>query len=355
LIFDRLQQIPVGEVRTLLCTDPREVLSSLELSSTDGSCDFRVAFQQWDTLPDQEKVVNDVLHILAEISFALWPSWYGQENLFHVSAERAFEDRILNLIEIKNLRATQRELCLPWVKAAVNLCQESKLPLLSNFPRALQLGQLALTIQPNNLFLFLSVNDLTPQSYRLLGFARAAVWLARTTCTHVAVLLPVELAQCPELDSILYGAVKVSQLAPLEALEKEEMGGSKSKLSIWPIRGEPHPFSPGEQKLAERLARDLELGALFQFNQSVYTVRGSHYLVDLLWAEGEVVVEVDGYRHHGNSVGFRADRHRDYELLISGYLVLRLPHEDVISDVEIVVEKIRDVVRFRRSQDKSLR
>jgi very-short-patch-repair endonuclease len=72
--------------------------------------------------------------------------------------------------------------------------------------------------------------------------------------------------------------------------------------------------------------------------------------VDLLWLKGKVVVEIDGYRHHGNSFAFVEDRHRDYELLISGYIVLRLSHDEVVSDVEIAVEKIRDVVKFRHSQ-----
>jgi very-short-patch-repair endonuclease len=74
------------------------------------------------------------------------------------------------------------------------------------------------------------------------------------------------------------------------------------------------------------------------------------YLVDMLWPEGKVVIEVDGYRYHGNRFAFSEDRHRDYELLLSGYLVLRLPHDEVIADVAIALEKIRDVVRFRRKE-----
>ncbi len=353
MIVDHLNHIPAGAVRSFLCSDMREVLSDLESSTLHPSVDFKIVVRHWDILPDQQGMVDDVLRSLAEISLRLWPSWYNQDNVFHASSETALEDKILNLFQIKDLSATQPDLSLPWIKAAVSLCEAGKLPIVNQFSRVLQLSQLAIAIQPQNLVLILAVDDPNPQPYRQLGFARAAAWLATNTRTRVAVLLPADLAHPAELDSILYGAVSVPSLPQSDHRAPEVSTPLESKLTIWPIRGKPHPFSPGEQQLAKKLASDVELGGLFQFNQTVRTVHHQHYLVDLVWAEGQVVVEVDGYRHHGSRFSFRGDRHRDYELLISGYLVLRLPHEDVINDIEIAVEKIRDVVRFRRSQAKS--
>ena len=92
------------------------------------------------------------------------------------------------------------------------------------------------------------------------------------------------------------------------------------------------------------------LGGLFHFNVIVKSRFESKFLVDLLWPEGRVVIEVDGYEHHSNHIAFSQDRRRDYELVVSGYLVLRLPHVEVIEDVEIAVEKIRNLVLFRRSE-----
>ena len=43
------------------------------------------------------------------------------------------------------------------------------------------------------------------------------------------------------------------------------------------------------------------------------------------------------------------DRHRDYELVLSGYTVLRLANDEVLQDFGRAVEKIRDVVRLRRA------
>jgi very-short-patch-repair endonuclease len=61
-----------------------------------------------------------------------------------------------------------------------------------------------------------------------------------------------------------------------------------------------------------------------------------------------LVVEVDGYYWHSSPSAFSRDRQRDFELAVAGHLVLRLPHDEVIADVENAVEKIRTLVRFRR-------
>jgi len=60
------------------------------------------------------------------------------------------------------------------------------------------------------------------------------------------------------------------------------------------------------------------------FNQKVMSIRQNCFLVDLIWETGNLVIEVDGYQFHSNRTSFMSDRQRDYELLISGYRVLRL-------------------------------
>lgn len=72
-------------------------------------------------------------------------------------------------------------------------------------------------------------------------------------------------------------------------------------------------------------------------------------IVDLLWAEGRVVVEVDGDLHR-QLLQYGADRQRDFELLASGYLVLRLTDDEVVTDTARAVEKIRTIVETRRTQ-----
>ena len=79
-------------------------------------------------------------------------------------------------------------------------------------------------------------------------------------------------------------------------------------------------------------------------------MRGSRPKVDLVWADGQLVVEIDGYESHGNRAAFMYDRHRDYELALSGYTVLRLANDEIAQDIEKAIEKIRDLVKLRRAR-----
>ncbi len=134
-----------------------------------------------------------------------------------------------------------------------------------------------------------------------------------------------------------------SPVSQVKVCDKE-----KQSLLIWPISGRPHPNSLGEQLLSAAIQADDDLCNLFLPNQHVDSVDGHHFLADLLWREGHVIVEVDGYAWHSDQASFSRDRQRDYELLVSGYLTLRLPHHEVADDVDGAMHKIRRLVAFRR-------
>lgn len=339
---EALTTLQAGYVQTFLCGSTTDALSQLLSVDWEPTHNYRVVTQTWKQLPEQAQIIEDIVATLAKVAFELWPDWYQQGSF--VSSDAATADALLNRYSSLTLQETQAGLCLPWLKAALWARQQGKLPLLKAFPRGLQLAQLALAIDPSCLVLAIVVEDINPLEHRLLGLAKAVNWLADQSQARIALFIPENLSTASELDSVLYGANRFASIAaPVVTSQMVE-----ATHIVFPIRGKPHPFSPGEQKLAEWLAKDAELAALFQFNQSIKTVKLSQYLVDLLWAEGRVVVEIDGYRHHGNQFGFAQDRQRDYELLISGYVVLRLPHDQVMADVEVAIEKIRDVVRYRR-------
>ena len=60
--------------------------------------------------------------------------------------------------------------------------------------------------------------------------------------------------------------------------------------------------------------------------------------VDLLWHDGKIVVEFDGAEHERDP-NYGADRHRDYQLLVAGYLVLRLTNAEVELDLGRALDK----------------
>lgn len=337
-----------SQVQTFLCDDVGQALDQLTTAEAVVDVELCTVTHIWQTLPEPNSAIAEIVQTLADVAYQLWPYWY-QHKTFTAEDVVTAEQRLLNYFACQDVQAEQA-VCLPWLKAATSACQHHRAPRLPNFSNVLQLSQLAHAINPKGLVLAVAISDNTPQPDRLLGAARAIRWMVEQTPIRVALLVSEVLADATALDSVRYGAVRVPASTALLAVQTASSSAEETKHVVFPIYGRPHPFSPGEQALAVRLAGDTELSGLFWFNQTVKTVRHSQYLVDLLWAEGRVIIEVDGYRHHGNEFGFRRDRYRDYELLISSYVVLRLPHDEIVSDIEIAVEKIRDVVRFRRHQ-----
>jgi very-short-patch-repair endonuclease len=208
-----------------------------------------------------------------------------------------------------------------------------------------QARQLSLALDPDELIVALALERAEPADPLLASFARAAEWLASKTEARVVAIVPHCLEGSLSVDPIAYDAFRLVALEPSAPRE--------SPALVFPVVGRPHPASDAEQALARALASDVELGALFEFNQRLTTVRRSNPKVDLVWRSGQVVVELDGWETHGNRWSFASDRHRDYELALSGYVVLRLTNDEVLLDPALALDKIRDVVRLRQSQHAS--
>ncbi len=69
------------------------------------------------------------------------------------------------------------------------------------------------------------------------------------------------------------------------------------------------------------------------------------YVVDFLWREARLVVEVDGRATHGTRRAFQADRDRDGRLAVAGYRVLRFTWWDVTRRPAVVADRVRRMLR----------
>ena len=343
---DVLHHLAPGRVRLLVAADVPAAMAAVREGVAEAGGPLRVVSDYRERLPELNAVIDAEVANLAEIALALWPSWYGDAvRLDGDEPPELLWDRLM--AEGPDLSdRLRRDVSPSWFRAAARRCRAGRVPVVSDFLAAVQARQLALVIEPRNLAIVLGVGPAESHPGRLLGLARCAEWLARETAARVLVAVPKSVAGSSELDSISFDALDWDVPGPPLPEPPDEQANR-----VWPILGRPHPYSPGEQLLAERLAADPSLAGLFEHNVRVRTTRGTPYLVDLLYAAGKVVVEVDGYGFHTSRSAFSADRNRDYELIISGYLVLRLPHAEVMDDVAIAVEKIRDVVAYRRSND----
>lgn len=69
------------------------------------------------------------------------------------------------------------------------------------------------------------------------------------------------------------------------------------------------------------------------------------FLVDFLWEQHRLIVEVDGYEFHGDRASFEADRARDAELIALGYRVVRFTYRQVTEQRAVVASRIRGLLR----------
>jgi very-short-patch-repair endonuclease len=65
------------------------------------------------------------------------------------------------------------------------------------------------------------------------------------------------------------------------------------------------------------------------------------YVVDFIWLEARLVVEVDGRATHGTRRAFQDDRERDGRLAVAGYRVLRFTWWDVTRRPAVVADRVR--------------
>ena len=319
-----------GRARTIFAAPElldavRGALEDRAVASVGG---FRLVAIRYDRLLPARDLIDDAIDRLADVALALFPDW-GEDD-----------------------EPTNRDVSIPWRKAARKLCRLGQPPRPRGYSPSIQAAQLALALDPAPILLALIVHDETPPTEALFGLARAAEWLASKTGARIVLVLPDSAASSPALDSVNFEAthVRVRESPRLDIGESESKG---PRVSVSPLIGRPNPASRGEMLLADRLERDADLAGLFRFNVHVPTVRGTSPLVDLASEALRIVVEVDGYYHHSDESAFKNDRKRDYELLISGWVVLRLPHDEVVSDVELAIDKIRDVVKFRQGSLRS--
>jgi very-short-patch-repair endonuclease len=298
--------------------------------------------------PTVEAIVEQILDLFAETARRLWPIWFTD-----VSFDRCRNDTLGRLAANVIARRAAEEigtLSLPWVEEATRLALDDRAPRVSMTIPAIELAQLALAISRSGLVLVADVSA-AHTGHNPAALVRALEWVAQHIHGAAVALFPELPPNEPPFDRILYGArcLMATGGAKPGTIEPETEAEDAGPW-IAPWRGLPHPLSDIEQRLAKALNADAELAPLFGFNQFIYTVRGSRPKVDLVWTEGRLVVELDGYGSHGNRAAFMYDRHRDYELALSGYTVLRLANDEIAQDIEKAIAKIRDLVCLCRTR-----
>ena len=297
----RISMLEPGERLTLVGIDRDGVGDALR-SEQEGSRGALLLEEAADGAV--ESILGRLLDDLAELALDRWPHWHE---------EAAFA---------------------PWLRAATRRASVGHRPRFRKIAKTLEFAQLMRVLEPAGPILVAAVDPAAPA--HAAASIQVLEWCAAQGASVVAALATLP-PLAPPYDRILYGALEVVRATePVQA-------------RFIPRGPRPHHASLVEQRVEAALSRDPELAPLFICNQIAPILGpGTPPRVDLLWREGKVVVELDGPEHQGNP-NFAADRHRDYELLVAGYLVLRITNAQVETDLQRTIEKIRAVVRYRQS------
>jgi very-short-patch-repair endonuclease len=89
----------------------------------------------------------------------------------------------------------------------------------------------------------------------------------------------------------------------------------------------------------------LRLCRRHRFPSPEVNARVGSYEVDFLFRGASVIVETDGFRHHGNRVAFESDRARDAELQARGFRVLRFTYRQVRDESRAVAASLRPLLQ----------
>lgn len=332
-----------GAVAVLAGLDGATLRRLLDAFEADQSSP-RVLFAPIAPAASAEAIVARVIELLADTARRLWPIWFTD-----VSFAECRNDKLGQMAAaamVRRLAGDIARLSPSWAEAAATSALADRPPRVAGALPAVELAQLVLAISRHGLVLVVDGDEACQQS-RPDAVVHALEWIAQhANCAVVALFAELPPHQ-PPFDRILFGA-RTLAAEEIEPEADTPQADVANETGIWlaPWLGSPHPLSDAEQRLAKALRADAELAPLFGCNQFVDTVRGSRPKVDFVWTHGRLAVELDGYGSHGNRAAFMYDRHRDYELTLSGYTVLRLANDEIAQDIGKAIEKIRDIVHL---------
>jgi very-short-patch-repair endonuclease len=91
----------------------------------------------------------------------------------------------------------------------------------------------------------------------------------------------------------------------------------------------------------------LRLCRRYRLPQPEVNARVGRSEVDFFWRPQGLVVEVDGFRYHGNRASFEADRRRDAHLQSLGFRVLRFTYRQLTTEQSTVIAALRPLLGQR--------
>jgi len=105
--------------------------------------------------------------------------------------------------------------------------------------------------------------------------------------------------------------------------------------------------APWHQSVLEEAFHELIRGSDIPDYEANVFVEGE--LVDALWRDERVIVELDGFAFHKSRAQFEADRRRDAKLTVAGYRVLRITQQRLQNEPDAVLAELRALLSAARA------
>jgi very-short-patch-repair endonuclease len=326
----------------------RELIGAASDATSDSALARPVLFLSLPEDSRTETIIAGVIDQLAAAATSLWPLWFGGEDFSQLNDD-ALSHRYLP-IKLAMLTSHLPRLSTGWAEAAIRRLLRGRTPRVPGAAAEIEWSQFCHTIGPSGLITVIPLHEACSQDP--WAVVHALEWLAANSDVAIAVLCRELPPHEPPFDRLLYGARVVTPdillATHVENTDREEaFEASPVALLLPSVQGRPHPQSLIEKRLSKMIEADAELTSKFIFNAILEDVSLKSPKVDLLWAEGRLVIELDGAEHRGRRA-YRDDRHRDFELLCAGYVVVRITNDEIVEDFGRTLEKIRSIVRLRR-------
>jgi very-short-patch-repair endonuclease len=112
-------------------------------------------------------------------------------------------------------------------------------------------------------------------------------------------------------------------------LRREDVDAAIRRAEVLRLDVGEQPGYEPDRARSELERRVLRICRRHRLPMPEVNARVGPYEVDFLWRSHELVVETDGFEHHGTRAAFEADRERDVELRLMGLTCLRFTHRQV--------------------------
>jgi very-short-patch-repair endonuclease len=134
----------------------------------------------------------------------------------------------------------------------------------------------------------------------------------------------------------------VEQAARMNQLDFSALAEHRGSRAATTLRAVIAQFDPLAPQTNVGIERDfLTLVRRYDLPEPRINVQVGPYVVDFLWSDQKLIVELDSLAFHRTATVFESDRKRDIDLKRLGYTVLRITHRRLHEEPAVVAQELR--------------